>query len=121
LGVKNAHRRSAYISAEHANTAAGTETGTESSETEIPARLNIICPLLSGDDPIVQYVWSQGYFVTAIDLVPQAVEAMRNQFGAADDKEDSAASDNSNDNWKCEENGATAIWRLSRRHAGQAK
>jgi hypothetical protein len=109
LGVKQ--RALAYILAEHANhPAAGTGTatanataGTESSESETPARLHILCPL-AGDDPFVQYVWSQGHSVTAIDLVPQAVEAMRHQFGGADDNDNG-------DDWKCEENGATAIWR----------
>lgn len=46
--------------------------------------LNILCPL-AGDDLFVQHAWSQGHTVTAIDLVPAAVAAMRAQFGADGD------------------------------------
>lgn len=42
----------------------------------------ILCPL-AGDDPFVQYAWSQGHDVTAIDLVPDAVDLMRQQFGGS--------------------------------------
>jgi hypothetical protein len=45
--------------------------------------LRILCPL-AGDDPFVQYAWSQGHDVTAIDLVPAAVEGMRQQFGGSE-------------------------------------
>lgn len=41
--------------------------------------LNIFCPL-AGDDPFVRYAWEKGHDVTAIDLVPDAVKAMRSQF-----------------------------------------
>ena len=40
---------------------------------------NILCPL-AGDDPMVHLLWQQGHSVTAIDLVPTALEQMRNQF-----------------------------------------
>ena len=46
--------------------------------------LKILCPL-AGDDRFVHYAWSQGHDVTAIDIVPEALEAMRRQFGNADD------------------------------------
>ena len=42
--------------------------------------LRILCPL-AGDDPFVRYAWSQGHDVTAIDIVPDALKAMRDQFG----------------------------------------
>lgn len=45
--------------------------------------LNILCPL-AGDDQFVQYAWSQGNKVTAIDLVPSAVQEMKKQFGDDD-------------------------------------
>lgn len=45
--------------------------------------LKILCPL-AGDDQFVQYAWSQGHDVTAIDLVPAAVGLMRQQFGGTD-------------------------------------
>jgi hypothetical protein len=41
--------------------------------------LNILCPL-AGDDPFVHQAWLQGHSVTSIDLVPDAVAAMRKQF-----------------------------------------
>ena len=46
--------------------------------------LKILCPL-AGDDLFVHYAWSQGHDVTAIDLVPEALEAMRHQFGDVND------------------------------------
>ena len=41
--------------------------------------LKILCPL-AGDDPFVFYAWSKGHDVTAIDLVPEALSALRKQF-----------------------------------------
>jgi len=35
---------------------------------------------LAGDDPFVHLLYTKGYSVTAIDLVPEALEAMRQQF-----------------------------------------
>ena len=46
--------------------------------------MRILCPL-AGDDPFVHYAWSQGHDVTAIDIVPAALKAMRSQFGDFDD------------------------------------
>lgn len=40
----------------------------------------ILCPL-AGDDAFVHTAWKNGHVVTAIDLVPAAVGAMRQQFG----------------------------------------
>lgn len=48
------------------------------------AKLNIVCPL-AGDDSFVHHAWSQGHTVTAIELVPKAVELMRRLFSASDD------------------------------------
>lgn len=45
--------------------------------------LKILCPL-AGDDPFVFHAWSEGHDVTAIDLVSEALAAMRLQFGSAD-------------------------------------
>mmetsp|Transcript_21534 Transcript_21534/g.46690 ORF Transcript_21534/g.46690 Transcript_21534/m.46690 type:complete len:276 (+) Transcript_21534:50-877(+) len=57
-------------------------------------KLNILCPL-AGDDPFVQYAWSRGHSVTAIDLVPAAVQVMKEQFGGSemDWKKESSAND----------------------------
>lgn len=54
----------------------------EHSPTNGPLR--ILCPL-AGDDPFVHYAWSQGHDVTAIDIVPDALKAMRSQFGDMED------------------------------------
>lgn len=48
-------------------------------ETTNTKKLHILCPL-AGDDPFVQYAWSQGHSVVAADLVPVALQAMRAQF-----------------------------------------
>ncbi|KAL3773369.1 hypothetical protein ACHAW5_006459 [Stephanodiscus triporus] len=42
--------------------------------------MRILCPL-AGDDPFVHYAWGQGHDVTAIDIVPDALRAMRGLFG----------------------------------------
>jgi hypothetical protein len=52
---------------------------------------SVFCPL-AGDDPFVPLLYKKGYHVTAIDLVPEAIEAMKKQFG--DDVNDT---DNDND------------------------
>ena len=44
-----------------------------------PSIISVFCPL-AGDDPIVHLLWKLGYSVTSIDLVPAAVESMRNNF-----------------------------------------
>ncbi len=49
-----------------------------------PSNVNVLCPL-AGDDPFVYLLWSLGYSVTTIDLVPPAVEAMKQQFGNNDE------------------------------------
>lgn len=54
---------------------------TESSDDE---PLQILCPL-AGDDMFAHYAWTQGHSVTAIDLVPAAVQAMRARFGPDED------------------------------------
>lgn len=43
----------------------------------------ILCPL-AGDDPMVYLLWRRGYSVTAMDLVPVAMERMREQFSSND-------------------------------------
>jgi hypothetical protein len=46
---------------------------------EDPLNVSVFCPL-AGDDPMVHLFYSKGYSVTTIDLVPAAVERMREQF-----------------------------------------
>lgn len=43
--------------------------------------MHILCPL-AGDDPFMHYAWSRGHIVTAIDIVPDALKAMRSLFGS---------------------------------------
>jgi hypothetical protein len=54
--------------------------------------LKILCPL-AGDDRFVHYAWSQGHTVAAIDIVPEALEAMRFQFGDSEDWSSSTTDD----------------------------
>jgi hypothetical protein len=77
-----------------------------SSQEESPKKLRILCPL-AGDDPFVHYAWSEGHDVTAIDIVPEALEAMRVQFGNAEDW----SSSNTEEGilWKHKSNRATLI------------
>jgi hypothetical protein len=63
------------------------------------ATLKIFCPL-AGDDTFVHNAWSQGHSVTALDLVPAAVAAMRQQFGPDETdwtKEEDASNNKNND------------------------
>jgi len=62
-----------------------------------PKNISVICPL-AGDDPFVRLLFKKGYNVTAIDLVPEAIDAMRKAFG---DK-DSA--------WTKEESDGDIVW-----------
>eukprot|EP00978_Attheya_sp_CCMP212_P026479 scaffold87167_cov56-Attheya_sp.AAC.8 len=48
----------------------------------LPTSSRILCPL-AGDDPFVHFAWKAGHHVTAIDLVPKALAAMRAQFGSS--------------------------------------
>jgi hypothetical protein len=68
--------------------------------------LRILCPL-AGDDPFVHYAWSQGHDVTAIDLVPAALKAMRLQFGENSDEDWSSTSRTSGTVWKHKSGRAT--------------
>jgi len=80
--------------------------GNESSIDENNKK-NIFCPL-AGDDPMVHLLWEQGHSVTAIDLVPLALERMRDQFQGTWTKEDNKS--NRNDGmvvWRHESGRAT--------------
>ena len=56
---------------------------------------NILCPL-AGDDPMVHLLWDRGHSVTAIDLVPLALERMRKSFDGA---------------WTQEESNGIVVWK----------
>jgi len=76
--------------------------------TEKKSKLNIFCPL-AGDDPFVLHAFRQGHHVTSIDLVPSAVEAMRQQF----DEGDWNNNNNNNNNNSEEKNQNTVLWNHS--------
>jgi len=60
-----------------------TALGFVSEYTKTAGPLKILCPL-AGDDYFVPHAWKQGHDVTAIELVPAAVEAMRRKFGGTE-------------------------------------
>ena len=72
-------------------------TDATSSSSDTPLR--ILCPL-AGDDQFVHYAWSQGHDVTAIDIVPAALKAMRSQFGE-NSKEDWSSTSSNNSGTVC--------------------
>mmetsp|Transcript_5869 Transcript_5869/g.9874 ORF Transcript_5869/g.9874 Transcript_5869/m.9874 type:complete len:270 (-) Transcript_5869:128-937(-) len=75
---------------------------TDATSTSSDTPLRILCPL-AGDDQFVHYAWSQGHDVAAIDIVPDALKAMRFQFGE-NNKEDWASSTSNN-------NGGGVVWK----------
>jgi len=48
-----------------------------------PSDVSVFCPL-AGDDPFIFLLWKCGYSVTTIDLVPDAVDALKEQFTTDD-------------------------------------
>lgn len=68
-----------------------------------PSNISILCPL-AGDDPFVHLLWKSGYSVTTIDLVPSAVEALKEQFKTEEEDDDA-------DCWSMEETDGTVIWK----------
>jgi len=65
---------------------------------ELVKNISVLCPL-AGDDPFVRLLFHKGYSVTAIDLVPEAVDEMRKGFG-----------DDDHDAWQKEESDGDVIW-----------
>lgn len=49
-----------------------------------PSSVSVYCPL-AGDDPFVHLLFTKGYSVTTIDLVPSAVECMKQHFTRKND------------------------------------
>jgi len=73
--------------------------------TDDEKSLYIFCPL-AGDDQFVHCAWSQGHHVVAMDVVPAAVAAMRQQFGPDDDwRSETIGSDNQ------EESASFVVWK----------
>merc|ERR1719491_509345 len=68
-----------------------------------PSKISVLCPL-AGDDPFVHLLWKSGYSVTTIDLVPSAVEALKEQFKTEEEDDDA-------DFWSMEETDGTVIWK----------
>ena len=73
-----------YITQHHTATNSTTTDDDQQKEQSNTPPLRILCPL-AGDDPFIQYAYSLGHEVTAIDIVPEALEVMRLQFGDAND------------------------------------
>lgn len=48
-----------------------------------PSEVSVLCPL-AGDDPFIFLLWKCGYSVTTIDLVPDAVDALKEHFTTSD-------------------------------------
>ena len=61
-------------------------------------KLHILCPL-AGDDPFVSHAWKEGHSVFAIDLVPEAVDTLRKNFGEPDDQ------------WTVATLGSSVVWK----------
>ena len=91
-----------YITQHHTNTATNDSDDQQKGE-ENAQSLRILCPL-AGDDQFIHYAYSQGHEVTAIDIVPEALEVMRLQFGDANDwsvvKSTSGSSNKQEKQWK---------------------
>lgn len=60
--------------------------------------LDILCPL-AGDDPFVHHAWEEGHSVTSIDIVPEAVAAMRWLFGPNEE------------DWSTEKTSSSTVWK----------
>jgi len=67
--------------------------------------VSVLCPL-AGDDPFVRLLYEKGYSVTAIDLVAEAIEAMKERF-------DGDGDDGKNSCWTKEEQGGgdDIVWK----------
>lgn len=72
-----------------------------------PSETSVLCPL-AGDDPFVHLLFQKGFSVTTIDLVPAAVEALKEQFGECSWTKEESSSDSSV-TWKHESGRATLI------------
>eukprot|EP00536_Pseudo-nitzschia_multiseries_P014302 jgi/Psemu1/69046/estExt_Genemark1.C_6840016 len=78
--------------------------------------ISVLCPL-AGDDPFVHLLYTKGYSVTAIDLVAEAVEAMKEQFGGdesswtrePEESSDVCSGDNGDIVWKHKSGRVTLI------------
>jgi len=60
------------------------ENNKNNKQDDTVKNISVFCPL-AGDDPFIYLLWSRGYSVTAIDLVPEALAAMRQGFMDKDD------------------------------------
>ena len=64
---------------ESSSSSSSTSTATTTGSGTTSTTISILCPL-AGDDPFVVHAWQEGHSVTSIDIVPDAVAAMRRQF-----------------------------------------
>lgn len=97
-----------HILHHHAATTTTTATTTATATTTQDIEpLHIFCPL-AGDDPFVALAWKEGHSVTSIDMVPEAVALMRQQF--SDMNEDTK---NIDEDWEMvsQVNPPTKIWK----------
>ena len=79
-----------------------TKAYSSSAKTDHPLSLKILCPL-AGDDQFVHTAWRYGHDVTAIDLVPEALQEMRKQFHSNENDVDK--------DWAVDESKGTRIWK----------
>jgi len=70
--------------------------------------VSVFCPL-AGDDPFVHLLYRKGYSVTAIDLVPEAIEANKQGFGEDESAWTKAESDDGDIVWTHKSGRATLI------------
>ena len=89
----------------HASAASSTNDATLASTTPTvqsgTRTISILCPL-AGDDPFVALAWKEGHSMTSIDIVPDAVAAMRRQFStiACRDADLDIDRDEEEDDWE---------------------
>jgi len=90
--------------ASYNNEAASVSTSTTTTTPHIgtATTISILCPL-AGDDPFVVHAWKEGHSVTSIDMVPDAVAAMRRQFSSMTGRDLEHGTDDveqEEDNWE---------------------
>ena len=79
--LMNHHRHASATSSTNEAASFSTSTTATTPHGGAATTISILCPL-AGDDPFVVHAWKEGHSVTSIDMVPDAVAAMRRQFSS---------------------------------------